>query len=385
MSRRLAAQIQYALLPFLILIAIFAVAAGGAWHYLVAAMPIILATFVDELTGDQHEDGPYLTALLNAYLLSCLPLIAVFTALLCYYAGGAGPLSGPLEGVFLTFGIDVAANREATGMLEFTVAIIGAGLLMGSGAVNVAHELTHRMNARDYLVGRWLLAFTFDTTFAIEHVHGHHRNVGTKADPATARRGEYVLSFVVRSTVFAFLGAFEIEAERARRKGHSPYSPILNRAIRGQFMTLALIIMAYLIGGWPGVFVFTVVGLQGKLYLELVNYVEHYGLVRLPGTRIEPRHSWNCNRFVSNLMLFNLPRHSHHHQFATKPFWDLESLDGAPLMPHGYLTMLIIALFPPLWNAKVEPRLLEWERNLASDGEREIMRAQREDLGLKAA
>lgn len=382
MSSKLTAHIQYALLPIIMVLCIFAAVAGGAWMLLVLALPTIMATFVDELAGNQDEDYPYLAALSNFYLLSCLPLIALLSMVFGYYAG-VGALSGPIEAAFTTIGIDIAANKAATNGLQFTIGVLGAGMLMGAGATNVAHELTHRSNVRDFVVGRWLLAFTLDTTFAIEHVHGHHRNVGTKEDSATARRGEYVLGFVFRSTIGAFLGALDIEAERAEKRGYKAIS-WKNKAIRGQFMTLTLIVAHYLIAGWMGVLFFVVIGLIGKLFLELVNYVEHYGLIRLHGTRVEPRHSWNCNRFVSNLMLFNLPRHSHHHQFASKPFWQLENLDGTPTMPHGYLTMLIIALVPPLWNAKVEPMLLYWEQELATDEEREAMKAERLELGWVA-
>ncbi len=382
MSSKLTSQIQYALLPIIIVCSIIAAVAGGAWMMLVLALPTIMATFVDELAGNQEEDGSYLVALSNFYLLSCLPLVALLSIVFGYYAG-VGVLSGSIEAAFAAIGIDIAANKAATTTFQFTIGVLGAGMLMGAGATNVAHELTHRSNARDFIVGRWLLAFTHDTTFAIEHVHGHHRNVGTKEDPATARRGEYVLSFVFRSTIGAFLGAFDIAAARAKKRGYSVLS-WRNRAIRGQFMTLALIIIHYLIAGWMGVLFFVIIGLIGKLFLELVNYVEHYGLIRVHGTRIEPRHSWNCNRFVSNLLLFNLPRHSHHHQFASKPFWQLENLDGTPTMPHGYLTMLIIALVPPIWNAKVEPLLHHWERELATDEEREIMQAERLEFGWAA-
>lgn len=382
MTSKLTSHIQYALLPIIMLACLCAVVAGSYWIILALVLPSFMATFVDELAGDQDEDGSYHAALLNCYLLSCLPLIALLSIVFVYYAG-VGALSGFIEAAFAMIGVDIAANKAATNTFEFSIGVLGAGMLMGAGAVNVAHELTHRSNVRDFIVGRWLLAFTLDTTFAIEHVHGHHRNVGTKDDPSTARRGEYVLSFVLRSTLGAFLGAFEIEAERAKKRGYSALS-WKNRAIRGQFMTLALLVVHYLVAGWMGVLFFVIIGLIGKIFLELVNYVEHYGLIRVHGTRVEPRHSWNCNRFVSNLMLFNLPRHSHHHQFANKPFWQLENLDGTPTMPHGYLTMLIIALVPPIWNAKVEPMLHYWEQELASDDEREVMQAERLELGWAA-
>lgn len=142
-------------------------------------------------------------------------------------------------------------------------------------------------------------------------------------------------------------------------------------------MSLALIGLHLALVGWPGLLVFVLLGVQGKMYLEIVNYVEHYGLVREEGTRVEPRHSWNCDRLVSNTLLFNLPRHSHHHANASKPFWDLHSIEGAPTMPHGYKVMMLISLFPPVWNAKLEPLLEAWEHDLATDGEKRLLEQER--------
>lgn len=64
----------------------------------------------------------------------------------------------------------------------------------------------------DVIIARWLLAFTCYTTFAIEHVYGHHRHVGTLADPATARRDESLMAFWVRSSVNQIIRAFRFEA-----------------------------------------------------------------------------------------------------------------------------------------------------------------------------
>ena len=99
-------------------------------------------------------------------------------------------------------------------------AYVSLGMYYGAAGVNVAHELVHRTDKRrPDLVGRWLLAFTWDTGFAIEHVHGHHRNVGTEQDPATAARGEYIVAFVCRSTIGQWLAAKRYEDERLKRKG----------------------------------------------------------------------------------------------------------------------------------------------------------------------
>jgi fatty acid desaturase len=146
-----------------------------------------------------------------------------------------------------------------------------------------------------------------------------------------------------------------------------------NRVITGQLMSLALVAGAWALGGIWGVAAFAVAGVQGKMYLELVNYIEHYGLVRAPGGRIEPRHAWNTYRRISSALLYNLPRHSHHHMFATKPFWTLEREADGPTYPHGYMSMILISLVPPLWRSKVDPLLAEWDATAASEAERAIL------------
>ena len=156
-------------------------------------------------------------------------------------------------------------------------------LVYGAAGINAAHELSHRTHSfLDQAAARWLLAFTCDTTFPIEHIHGHHRYVGTERDPATARRGEYILAFMVRSTVGCFVNAFRIERERLATASMPVWSPA-NRALRGQLMSLTYAAGFYWLAGWPGVAVFLALAVNGKMYLEAVNYIEHYGLVRVPG------------------------------------------------------------------------------------------------------
>ena len=105
--------------------------------------------------------------------------------------------------------------------------------------------------------------------------------------------------------------------------------------------------------------------LYGKSWLELINYVEHYGIVRVPGAPVEPRHSWNCNRRISGYLLYNLTRHSHHHAMGEKPFWQLRAYPDTPTMPLGYLGMVLIALIPPLWDRVMIPMVLAWDARFA--------------------
>jgi alkane 1-monooxygenase len=128
-------------------------------------------------------------------------------------------------------------------------------------------------------------------------------------------------------------------------------------------------------GGWPAALFLVACALWGKALLEIVNYMEHYGLVRDPGTPVAPRHSWNSNRRVSSWTMFNLTRHSHHHAQGDVPYQDLEPYRDAPRMIGGYLATIVVAMVPPLWHRLMAPRILAWDRHHAAGNERALAAA----------
>jgi alkane 1-monooxygenase len=122
-----------------------------------------------------------------------------------------------------------------------------------------------------------------------------------------------------------------------------------------------------------GALAFVLAAMIGRFIHELMNFVQHYGLVRAEGTPVESRHTWDCYRLISNALQYNLPRHSQHHMFASQPFWNLTASDKAPKLPHGYQTMAILALIGPLWRRTMAPLLADWDRNFASEAERRLV------------
>jgi len=232
-------------------------------------------------------------------------------------------------------------------------------------------------------IGRWLLAFSFDTVFAIEHVYGHHRYVSTLHDPATAPRGRTVYAHIVISTLRGNQSAWRIERDRLAKRRLGLFSRH-NAVIRGYLMSALLVAAAGALGGWVGAAYFVLCGLVGKALLEVVNYMEHYGMVRDPATPVAPRHSWNTNRRVSSWALFNLTRHSHHHAQGEVPYHALRPYPAAPMMISGYLTTLMITLIPPVWHRLMVPRLQRWDRVFASEGERRMAARANAGSGLPA-
>jgi alkane 1-monooxygenase len=364
--------LRFGLINLFQLTALGLMLSGGPWLWLFAGLVVVFPSLDNVLADDRYHPAYQQSWLLNALLYLNLPILLLLTVLFGYLISGSDPLSlGLISGQ--TFGFDLAARRGNITTVELVTSGLALGLFYGAAGINVAHELIHRLNRPlDLLFGRWLLAFTWDTTFAIEHIHGHHVHVATMTDPATARRGEYILKFVLRSTVQSFTNAFRHEAMRLAKAGRSAFG-FHNKALTGQFMSLAIAGLYYLLAGWWGVAVFLMLAANGKLYLEAVNYIEHYGLVRIAGRPVRARHSWDCYRVISAVFLYNLPRHADHHLAAAKPFWRNRVNEDAPVMPYGYVTMLLAAVIPPVWLRLTDPLLADWDNRFASTEERNLI------------
>jgi hypothetical protein len=376
LATRAANTLRYSLMNLFILAGAWAIAFGGPLTYSGLLFSFFLIGYVDELFGDVSEREimpPIWYCQLMLFATLPLLLLATLVAFNVTAAHGYPWLDALSRGV----GIDPDAARARTAnWLSYLGPYVSLGMYYGAAGVNVSHELIHRMDKPfDRLFGTWLLAFTGDTGFAIEHVYGHHRNVGTELDPATARRGEYIVAFVWRSTAGQWLAAKRFEDERLARKGLAN-NVINNRFWRNQLMSAAVAGLFVLFMGWWGLPLFAFSASIGKIYLEVVNYIEHYGLVRIPGTRVEARHSWDSHRRVSGGMFYNLMLHANHHKIATRRYWELEQSppEEAATLPRGYMAMILFAFLGPPFFRYINQHLARWDRTLASPEEVEYLK-----------
>jgi len=231
--------------------------------------------------------------------------------------------------------------------------------IVGGIGINAAHELGHKRPRLEKWLSRIALTQTGYGHFFVEHNRGHHVRVATAQDPASARLGESIYRFVPRSVWGGLRSAWHLETRRLRRRGESPWGTN-NEVLRGWALSISLIVV---LATWFGPVVLPWLAGQaivGFCLLEVVNYLEHYGLQRtlLPNGRFEtvsPHHSWNSNTVVANVFLFHLQRHSDHHANPLRRYQTLRSDDDAPQLPGGYGTMMILALIPPLWRRVMNP------------------------------
>ena len=239
--------------------------------------------------------------------------------------------------------------------------MLTVGMVSGI-AINTAHELGHKRASMERWLSKVALAQSAYGHFFIEHNRGHHVRVATPEDPASARLGESFYAFLPRTVVGSLRSAWELERTRLARGGRSPWTP-RNDILGAWAMTVVLfaaltaafgvVVLPYLIGQ----------AVLGFCLLEVVNYLEHYGLRRQRREdgryeRTRPEHSWNSNSVASNVLLYHLQRHSDHHANPIRRYQALRHVEEAPQLPTGYAGMIVLAAFPPLWRRVMDRRLL---------------------------
>jgi len=366
-------HLRYFLSPLLLSVAIFTVLKGNYY-------PIIFIICFDIFTmmGDlllKEDDTDFKNAspfILNTALYINLPILYIFTSMMIFIFGD---YSSPWYiSSWAYAGVNILEVKSNQTFIDMIGLLFFAGLHIATMGTNPGHELIHRKRKKfDMFVGNWLLALSWDCTFAIEHVYGHHKNVGYADDPVTASRNESLFMFILRGTIKSHKDAWKIEIDHLRRRNNSPFT-IKNKMIQGYIRSSFLCFIAYTIGGIVGLGFFIFWSILAKCFLETINFIEHYGLVRAKGEPVLPKHSWNSNHVMSSSLLYNLTRHSAHHEKANLRYWELRSYPDAPKLPYGYLSCLYLAFFaPPLFKKIMKPRLREWDEKYANENERKLV------------
>ena len=267
----------------------------------------------------------------------------------------------PLQYASFFLGAWVFVNGGQAWWASLGIAV-SVGAVAGFG-INNAHELGHKKEKVERRLSKFVLAQSAYGHFYVEHNRGHHNRVATPEDPASSRMGESFWVFLPRTVFGSLRSAWQLEAKRLRAQGHHVLSP-RNNLLNAWAITVVLFAATV---AWLGVAVVPFLVIQavfGFCLLEVVNYVEHYGLLRRRTDsgryeRCNPEHSWNSNHVASNVALYNLERHSDHHAHPTRRYQCLRHFDDSPQLPNGYGLMIGLAYLPPLWRRVMDPRVVE--------------------------
>jgi alkane 1-monooxygenase len=170
-----------------------------------------------------------------------------------------------------------------------------------------------------------------------------------------------------------------LERKRLAQKG-AGFLWLRNRWVRGYLMSLPTLALFIWVGGWTGFAVILAVWAISNFELEVLNYLEHYGLIREPDQPIEPRHSWDNTTLLTSAAFIQIGLQGDHHVRGETRFWYLEPV-GAPNYGWGYYTLLVVSMIPPWWHAFMKKKLAVWDRDFATPGERAIAEEQNRNSG----
>ncbi|NGY06431.1 alkane 1-monooxygenase [Solimonas terrae] len=238
---------------------------------------------------------------------------------------------------------------------------ITIGMITGV-SINTAHELGHKTDPTE----RWLAKIALGPVayghFFTEHNRGHHVRVATPEDPASSRFGENFYEFLPRTMIGSLTSAWELERKRLERQGKGVWSRD-NQNLQAWAITVVLFGALTVWLGWIVLPFLLIQAFYGASLLEVVNYLEHYGLKRQKRAdgsyeRCQPEHSWNSNHIVTNVFLYHLQRHSDHHANPTRSYQALRHFEQAPQLPSGYASMIVLAYIPPLWFKIMDPKVV---------------------------
>ena len=340
-------------IPFAFTASILAFSLTGQWLYLLFAPAIIhIAIPILDLTFGEDFSNPPESA------VETLNRDFFYRALVWLYV--------PFQLIGTVYGTWLAATQSLD-WYAYVALVFTVGSTNGIG-IGTAHELGHKQESIDRWLSKLALASSMYGHFFVEHNRGHHKRVATPEDPASARMGESFWAFLPRTVLGSLISAWDLERERLKRKGKGIWS-IQNENLQAWSLTILLygVLMFWL--GWPALIFLVLQGIYAASMLEVVNYVEHYGLLRQKDqhgeyVRCAPEHSWNSNHLVGNILLYHLQRHSDHHAHLTRRYQALRHFGEAPQLPGGYASMITLAYFPPLWFALMDKRVV---RHYAGD------------------
>lgn len=274
----------------------------------------------------------------------------------------------PIQAIVIYASLWWVTHSNVLALWETLGLFFGIGIMSGAVGIVYAHELMHQKNRAERWLGDLLLAMVLYSYYRTEHLLVHHRYVATPRDAVSARYNEGFHGFFMRVLAEGPGSAWRAERQMLARAGRSPFHRSNPFWRYGTLMALALG-LAFTVGGWAGIGFFAFQALVAVWQLELVDYIEHYGLTRKhlgdgKYEHIRPHHSWNAAHKATNWFLINLQRHSDHHYKPDRRFPLLQtySEDEAPQLPHGYPVMTALALIPPLWFRVMNPRVRTWRR-----------------------
>ena len=335
-------DLKYLMSYSIALMAFIGISLGGFYNYLAVVFTFIFIPILETIVKKSDEE--YTEEEKKSRLLD------PFFDLLLY-------LNIPIVFGIFFFSLDKLAFTSSVS--DIIGIILSASIVMATNGINVGHELGHRKSIIARTCSKLLYLPCQYMHFYIEHNFGHHINVATPEDPATARYKQTLYSFWITSVVRTYVSAWKIQLKLLKVSKRNFFS-IKNDMVFYTLFQITFLAFVYYNFGLYLTLLSILMSIISFLFLETINYVEHYGLLRKKEPsgryeRVKPHHSWNSNHTIGRIVLYELTRHSDHHFKSSKKYQVLESLDDCPHLPYGYPTSILLSFIPPLWFSIMNP------------------------------
>ena len=335
-------DLKYLMSYSIALMAFIGISLGGFYNYLAVVFTFIFIPILETIVKKSDEE--YTQEEKESRLLD------PFFDLLLY-------LNIPIVFGIFFFSLDKLSFTSSVS--DIIGIILSASIVMATNGINVGHELGHRKSIIARTCSKLLYLPCQYMHFYIEHNFGHHINVATPEDPATARYKQTLYSFWITSVVRTYVSSCEIQLKLLKVSKRNFFSIKNDMVFYTLFQTTFLAFVYYNFGLYLTL-LSILMSVISFLFLETINYVEHYGLLRKKEPsgryeRVKPHHSWNSNHTIGRIVLYELTRHSDHHFKSSKKYQVLESLDDCPHLPYGYPTSILLSFIPPLWFSIMNP------------------------------
>ena len=377
------ANIKYLLAPSLILVTLAGVIAGGMLSWIGVALlgvGVIVDTILrKQASSSMHkEDGTTKASptFQNMVMYLMLPVFVLLQLALAWRVYGF--MTGvPVEITATWFGLIPVYSGITS--LDLIGAVLSTGIFAGIGII-YGHELSH-CKGFAFIISRMTMGLSGSAHFCYAHVYNHHLELASEDDPATAPRGRTIYGHYLLSYLGQSKFVFNMEKERLSRMG-VPFISWQNRWIRGYMMSVPSAVLFFMAGGWIGIAALATVWVISNFELEALNYLEHYGLIRVKDQPIDYRHNWDNNTLFTSWFFIEIGRQADHHDRGETHFWELENV-GCPNTGWGYFVVFFIALVPPIWHWYMRKRLAAWDEHFATDEERAIAARLNKEVGYE--
>jgi alkane 1-monooxygenase len=377
------ANIKYLLAPSLILVTFFGVLAGGLLSWIGVALlgvGVVVDTVLRrQASSSMHKDDGTTKAspaFQNMVMYFMLPVFVLLQLALAWRVNGF--MTGvPVEVTSTWFNLIPVYSGITS--LDLIGAVLSTGIFAGIGII-YGHELSH-CKGFAFIISRMTMGLSGSAHFCYAHVYNHHLELASEDDPATAPRGRTIYGHYLLSYLGQSKFVFNMEKERLSRMGVS-FISWQNRWIRGYLMSIPSAVLFFMAGGWIGIAALATVWVISNFELEALNYLEHYGLVRVKDQPIDYRHNWDNNTLFTSWFFIEIGRQADHHDRGETHFWELENV-GAPNTGWGYFTIFALALVPPLWHWYMRKRLATWDAKFATAEEKGISARINKEVGYE--